>query len=112
MTPEERREYNKNYYKKNKDKHRDRYQTHLKEYIQTDEGIKSNRISKWKHRGIICDDWDVLYERYLNTELCELCNVELTEDKKNTTTTRCLDHDHTTGEVRNIVCHSCNIKRG
>jgi len=106
------KEASKKYYEKNKEKRAEKNKEQKKEYYKTPNGIKNRRIGVWKVRGVICDDWDVLYERYLNTELCELCNVELTEDKKNTTTTRCLDHDHTTGEVRNIVCHSCNIKRG
>ena len=46
---------------------------------------------------------DELYERYINSTECELCNKEY----KNTTD-RHLDHDHTTGLFRNIVCCSCN----
>ena len=84
---------------------------YMKIYYQSSAGIKSRRIKDWKRRGVICEDLDTLYERYLKTELCELCNVELTEDKNSTRTTRCLDHCHTTGEIRNIVCHSCNVKR-
>ena len=83
-----------------------------KAYREDPDGIKSKRISHWKGRGVICDDWDVLYERYLNTEFCEDCKCKLTEDRYNTKTTRCLDHDHNTGLFRNVVCNSCNIKRG
>jgi len=100
---EKRKEYHREYRKKNKEK--------IAEYDQTPARKKSHRIYYWKRRGVICDDWDVLYERYLNTEFCELCNIKLTEDKVNTKTTRCLDHDHNTGEFRNVVCWLCNIKR-
>ena len=81
-------------------------------YRQSPEYKKSNRISNWKKMGVICDDFDELYERYLNTEFCEECKCKLTEDKINTKTTRCLDHCHTTGLFRNILCNPCNIKRG
>ncbi len=94
----------KNYREKNKEK--------IAEYKRlwrlTASGRKSNRISHWKFRGVIHPNFDELYEKFINTELCELCNVQLTEDKDKTKTTRCLDHDHITGEFRNIVCHSCN----
>ena len=36
---------------------------------------------------------------------CELCNVEFTDEIKNQ---RCLDHDHTTGFFRKVLCRSCN----
>ena len=104
--------YNKIYYKKNKDKHIDRYQNHLKQYRQTDEGKKLQRIGMWKLRGLIHDDYNELYDKYINTEYCELCSVKLTEDRYNTPTTRVLDHDHQTGLFRNVLCHSCNVKRG
>ena len=104
-------EYRKEYKQKNKEKIAKYSREYQKEYNQTPAGIKSYRIRNWKKYGIMNDNYDELYVRYLNTEFCELCNIKLTEDKVMTKTTRCLDHDHETGEVRNIVCHSCNIKR-
>ena len=101
-------EYQKEYQKKNREKIKD----YKKEYRQTEKGKKSRRISHWRRFGVIHPNFDELYEKYINTEFCEFCSVKLTEDKKTTLTTRCLDHDHESGEFRNILCHSCNIRRG
>mgnify|MGYP003635735475 CR=1 FL=1 len=91
--------YNKEYMKewrlKNKEK--------IKEYNQSPSGKKSNIIYGWKRLGLIADNIDELYERYINSTNCELCNKEYTNKNK-----KCLDHDHTTGLFRNIVCRNCN----
>jgi hypothetical protein len=97
-------EYSKNYYENNKEK--------CSEYSKSELGRKSSRIRDWKRMGLLCDDYNKLYEKYINTSNCESCNVELTENiKHNTKTTRCLDHDHETGLFRNVLCNLCNVKR-
>ena len=109
--PEKKKQRAREYYQENKEKIYDKTKQYQKEYRQTPEGIKSNRISNWKITGLICDDIDGLYEHYLKTTHCDECGVELTYDKISTSTTKCMDHCHETGEFRNILCHSCNIKR-
>jgi uncharacterized protein YfaP (DUF2135 family) len=64
---------------------------------------KYDAIYKWKRSGLICDDYNALYETYIKTTECEHCKTEFTEKNK-----RCLDHDHTTGLFRKIVCNRCN----
>ncbi len=77
----------------------------------TEKKLKYNRISNWKRFGVKSDNYEYLYEKWKNTKNCENCNVKLTDDKY-LNTRRVLDHSHTTGEFRNILCHLCNIRRG
>ena len=65
---------------------------------------KSQTIYKWKKSGLICDDYNALYETYIETTGCQHCKTEFTE--KNW---RCMDHDHETGLFRKMVCHRCNV---
>mgnify|MGYP003641587201 CR=1 FL=1 len=87
---------------------------YLREWRQTPDGIKSGRINKWKRRGIISNDWDATYKRFMNTLNCENpeCNVLLTTDPYLTITTKCLDHDHyiiNESNVRAVLCQQCNV---
>ena len=61
-------------------------------------------IYAWKKYGLIYDNYDELYELYIKTMNCGHCKTEFTKNNR-----RCLDHDHTTGLFRKIVCHQCNV---
>jgi len=78
-------------------------------YMRTPAGRKSRCIGNWKQRGIICSDYDALYERYLNTTNCQKCDVLLTRGLSRTG--KCLDHDHSIDDrenVRGVLCRACN----
>ena len=120
---EKRREYDRQYYENNKEKnlekmrlYRENNKKQIRQYNRTPKRIEGSRISNWKKYGVKLPDdypdWSIFYdEEYMKTTHCEECLVELTEDKRNTPTTKVLDHNHQTGEFRNIICHACNIKR-
>ena len=107
----------KTYHENNKDKVKERRENNkekTKEWMRvwrkTDAGKKSHRISNWKKSGVKCDDFNGLYDKYISVWNCEECNVELKEG--NYKNKKCLDHNHKTGEFRNIICNRCNVNRG
>ena len=113
----DKKEYHKQYREKNKEKNKqyrennkEKLKEYGKEYRKKDNYKKTNRIGLWKYRGVINDDFDSLYEYYLNCKNCENCDIELINGRS--FNGRCLDHDHSTGLFRNVLCRSCNIKRG
>ena len=103
---EKQKEYDKEYREKNKEKIKEK----KKEYDQTEQGKKSSRIRNWKQIGVKSDDFNSLYDLYISVWNCEECNVELVEGRCGSNC-KCLDHDHITGEFRNVLCNSCNTKR-
>ena len=128
QTKEERAEYARLYYIKNKEKisqgrkerdklwrlkNKEKHKEYFTEYYKSEKGKKVSTIGQWRHRGILCFDFDLLYDIFLSTTNCEFCNVELTTDRYNTSTTKCLDHNHDINDrfnVRGVLCLSCNVK--
>ena len=68
---------------------------------KTPNGRKFDTINSWKYRKIIDNDYGLLYDTYLNETHCWICGMHHS---------KCLDHDHETGEVRFICCGYCNLK--
>ena len=101
---EQKNEYLKKYRLENKEKIKEKN----KEYRKTEAGKKTYRITTWKQHGVVCDDWDKLYDKYINTWNCEHCNKKLIEGMYGNNK-RCLDHDHQTGLFRAVLCHYCNV---
>ena len=63
--------------------------------------------NNWKRRGMKFNgDFEEWYDKYIHASHCELCS-----NKFKTTLDRNLDHNHDTGEVRNIICRGCNCIR-
>ena len=82
-----------------------------KEYSKTAMGQKVCKIAGWKYMGVKKKDFDKLYELYTNTTRCDKCDVELVTTMSSPNR-KMLDHCHTTGMFRNILCGACNNRRG
>ena len=69
-----------------------------------------NCITKksWKKQGMkfTNEDFENIYNQYIYASNCELCNNKFKSSRD-----RQLDHNHKTGEIRNIICRSCNLKK-
>lgn len=114
-------EKGKKYYEQNKDQrkqyreqNKEHIQSVLKVYNQTEARIKGNKISNWKSAGMkhTPEEFDAIYERYCTTTECELCSRHVII-RCNNEHSSCVDHHHSTGCFRNIVCKKCNgMRRG
>ena len=96
------KERTKQYRIRNKEKEKERN----KQYYKTPQGKKMKKISSWKSLGLILPlDWySILYDYYINTHHCEVCNNKFKSKRD-----RHMDHCHETGEFRWILCCNCNV---
>ena len=81
-----------------------------------DRKVKSAKIGSWKNQGMVSDNWDAVFERYMTATVCEECKDPFRPDeysggRKLHMNNKKLDHDHNTAQIRNVVCSSCNTKR-
>jgi len=66
---------------------------------------KSKKISSWKEQGIIHNDYNTLYQLWIDTMKCNHCDKDFKNARDKHT-----DHDHKTGLFRKILCCACNVK--
>ena len=96
---EERLAYNREYNKAN----RDRLNAYRREHYAKNKHLYRNQMYKMRY-GITIDDYNRMLEEQNN--VCAIC-------KKNTKKKElAVDHNHTTGEVRGLLCSQCNVMIG
>jgi DNA-directed RNA polymerase subunit RPC12/RpoP len=66
---------------------------------------KSDAKSNWRKRGMKFNDeeFEFIYSVYINTFECMKCSKVFKKTRD-----RHLDHNHETGEIRYVLCNSCN----
>ena len=72
---------------------------------------KVKQKSAWKCKGIKNVN-DEMYNEWLTTENCNICNCILIDSKRANPQRRCLDHCHISGYKRFICCNECNKQIG
>lgn len=80
-------------------------QAYMKEYLR--EYYRKNKEKYWNYRGVNCTA--EVYAELLQAQnnKCAICYV--TPDK---TKGLAVDHEHTTGRIRGLLCHNCNLLLG
>jgi len=79
-----------------------RHQKYSQKYRQSPIGQKKQAYHNWKIKGLNMRDFDNIYDRYVNTECCDICKCSFENNTKH------MEHDHKTGEFRGVVCSMCN----
>jgi hypothetical protein len=108
------REYNKDYYSKNKLKWKQYYKLNSKQKIRNSKNWRVKNPEKVKKitrayelktsYGLSIEDYDKLFDLQLGK--CKICGNVGERYKLN------VDHDHTTGKVRGLLCKPCNLGLG
>ena len=104
-TKEEKRAYYKAYYEKNKEKLR---ADNRERYHKNREGVYAAQIHK--KYGITLDDYDRMLAE--QNGVCKICSQECDHPQRVNSRTLSIDHCHTTGKVRGLLCNKCNSLLG
>ena len=84
-----------------------RYKTALRQkkyYQKNKESIKNDVLMR--NYGIDLNTYNLIYNKQKGK--CAICGIHQSELSKSL----CVDHDHTTGEVRGLLCSNCNALLG
>ncbi len=73
--------------------------------LHGDRIVRKDRILKHKY-GVGIEVYNTMLK---NQDFrCKVCNVESSKGNRSL----CIDHNHTTGKVRGLLCHNCNVALG
>ena len=109
QTKEEKRASKKESSKRYRDKNKDKIKSYAHEYMQVPEK-KAKRNKYWgeyrlkRNYGLTQEDYKKLLEQQKG--VCAICGC------KPNGKALAVDHNHTTGKIRGLLCHDCNVGIG
>lgn len=125
MTPDQKKNYNKQYRIKNKERLKEKYQLWQKENLvkiakynreyykkQMTENYEyyskstRNRILKIKY-GITLEEYNILFNKQMGC--CAICLIHQTNQRG---FSMAVDHCHKTNKIRGLLCFMCNTAIG
>ena len=119
-TKELKAKHSKKYREKNKielkNKKKQYYDAHKEEISKQHKIYYSNRKAEFREKrvtylfGITADRYNNMIEDQNN--LCAICGNAETQARNGAIKRLAVDHNHKTGKVRELICHSCNIAIG
>ena len=106
-------EKNRQLYKKQGDFAKLKFSLCKQEYRQTPKGKYVTYIHDVKHKfnkTMSAIEFDTFLQHLLLKQrgCCAVCGIDFSE----LSIQYCVDHDHNTGKIRDLLCSKCNIKRG
>lgn len=106
--PYAKKEKNLEYQKLYREKHREKAKAYSKEYLKRKPPPPDEvRRRKLKHKyGITLADYDFIFEQQEGR--CKTCGRHQVEFSKRLA----VDHCHTTGKIRGLLCDQCNQALG
>ena len=112
----DQKEYKRQWYERNKErqkiKNKENYQLHKEERKAWQREYNKNfpEIDRNNHLivtyGITLEEYNLILER--QNGLCAICSQPETVIRNGKLRALCVDHDHETGKVRQLLCNFCN----
>lgn len=92
-------------------KSKEYYELKLKGHYKSKPTIQT-RNAHYRHKyKISLTEYNIMSEK--QKHMCAICGCpETTKNKEGGLSNLCVDHDHTTGKVRGLLCRMCNSALG
>jgi hypothetical protein len=107
---EKKRAYEKEYYDKTPDQQKEKRRKYTANWLAKNPNANRNKHYK-KRYGITVEEYESMAKA--QNYLCAICERPETKTRKDgTVMILCVDHNHLTGQVRDLLCNKCNILLG